>query len=174
VRVVCATHQDLKALISEGRFREDLYYRLAEIVVNIPPLRERHGDAAAAGPRLPAPLRRRSSAHLAELHRRRRARHREPRLAGQRARAAERCIKRATIMADDQRVGCDDLGLPAPGAGPRQRSADLDLRMVREQAERRPSSPRWPRQRQHRASAAEMLGVSRPTLYDLMNRLAIK
>ena len=46
VRVVCATHQDLKALIKEGRFREDLYYRLAEIVVSIPPLRERPGDAA--------------------------------------------------------------------------------------------------------------------------------
>jgi two-component system NtrC family response regulator len=46
VRIVCATHQDLKALIKEGRFREDLYYRLAEIVINIPPLRERVGDAA--------------------------------------------------------------------------------------------------------------------------------
>ena len=46
VRIVCATHQDLGALIKEGRFREDLYYRLAEIVVNIPPLRERVGDAA--------------------------------------------------------------------------------------------------------------------------------
>ena len=45
VRVVCATHQDLKNLIAEGRFREDLYYRLAEIVVNIPPLRARNGDA---------------------------------------------------------------------------------------------------------------------------------
>ena len=46
VRIVCATHQDLKALIKEGRFREDLYYRLAEIVVDIPPLRARPGDAA--------------------------------------------------------------------------------------------------------------------------------
>ncbi|MFN7197425.1 MAG: PEP-CTERM-box response regulator transcription factor, partial [Hylemonella sp.] len=46
VRVVCATHQDLKALIGEQRFREDLYYRLAEIVVNIPPLRSRAGDPA--------------------------------------------------------------------------------------------------------------------------------
>ena len=45
VRVVCATHQDLKAQIQDGRFREDLYYRLAEIVVEIPPLRERTGDA---------------------------------------------------------------------------------------------------------------------------------
>ncbi len=46
VRIVCATHQNLKKLIEEGRFREDLYYRLSEIVITIPPLRERAGDAA--------------------------------------------------------------------------------------------------------------------------------
>ena len=44
VRIVCATHQNLKKLIEEERFREDLYYRLSEIIINIPPLRERHGD----------------------------------------------------------------------------------------------------------------------------------
>src|SRR3546814_19633563 len=44
VRIVCATHQDLDQMIKDGRFREDLYYRLAEIVVRIPPLAERHGD----------------------------------------------------------------------------------------------------------------------------------
>ena len=44
-RIVCATHQDLEAMIAEGRFREDLYYRLAEIVVKIPSLAERSGDA---------------------------------------------------------------------------------------------------------------------------------
>ena len=48
VRIVCATHQDLKALSKESKFREDLYYRLAEIVVDIPPLRARIGDAASA------------------------------------------------------------------------------------------------------------------------------
>ena len=49
VRIVCATHQNLKKLIEEGRFREDLYYRLSEIVITIPPLRERMGDAGIAG-----------------------------------------------------------------------------------------------------------------------------
>ena len=44
-RIVCATHQDLDAMIADGRFREDLYYRLAEIVVKIPSLAERSGDA---------------------------------------------------------------------------------------------------------------------------------
>src|SRR5690606_23473627 len=43
-RIVCATHQNLEAMIAAGRFREDLYYRPAEIVVRIPPLAERHGD----------------------------------------------------------------------------------------------------------------------------------
>ena len=46
VRIVCATHQNLKELMEAGRFREDLYYRLSEIVVDIPPLRDRAGDAA--------------------------------------------------------------------------------------------------------------------------------
>jgi transcriptional regulator of aromatic amino acid metabolism len=58
VRIVCATHQNLKNLISEGRFREDLYYRLAEIVVNIPPLRARIRRCVPAG----ACLRRRFAA----------------------------------------------------------------------------------------------------------------
>jgi two-component system NtrC family response regulator len=44
-RIVCATHQNLEAMIADGRFREDLWYRLAEIVVKIPTLAERPGDA---------------------------------------------------------------------------------------------------------------------------------
>ena len=62
VRIVCATHQDLKALIADGRFREDLYYRLAEIVVDIPPLRDAPGDAALLAHAFVAALRRTSSA----------------------------------------------------------------------------------------------------------------
>ena len=66
VRVVCATHQDLKSLIGEKRFREDLYYRLAEIVVSVPRLR-RARRRGAAGARLPAPLRRGAASRLAQL-----------------------------------------------------------------------------------------------------------
>jgi two-component system NtrC family response regulator len=45
VRIICATHQNLEKLIEEGRFREDLYYRVSEITINIPPLKDREGDA---------------------------------------------------------------------------------------------------------------------------------
>ena len=49
IRVVCATHQDLQQLITEGRFREDLYYRLSEMTIEIPPLKDREGDAIVIG-----------------------------------------------------------------------------------------------------------------------------
>ncbi len=83
VRIVCATHQDLGALAKEGRFREDLYYRLAEIVINIPPLRERVGDAALAGACLCAALCARAEPRIAQPVRRCRARRRGAPLAGQ-------------------------------------------------------------------------------------------
>ena len=66
-RIVCATHQDLSALVKEGRFREDLYYRLAEIVINIPPLRERIGDAALLAHAFCSPLCSRTEAKFAQF-----------------------------------------------------------------------------------------------------------
>ena len=113
VRVVCATHQDLKGLIAEGRFRDDLYYRLAEIVVTIPPLRRRLGDAVLLAH---AFLRRfaQEPPQRARAVRGRRARHRAIRLARQRARAAQRGQARGHHMCEGDRVTGADLGLPSP------------------------------------------------------------
>jgi two-component system, NtrC family, response regulator len=174
VRVVCATHQDLKAQIREGRFREDLYYRLAEIVVDIPPLRERHGDAlllAQAFLRRFAAEQRRTSMSFSDDAARAIENHAWP----GNVRELLNAVKRAVIMTEGQRIGCDDIGLPAPGAGAETAdNADLDLRMVREKAERGAIVTALARANGNILRAAEMLGVSRPTLYDLMNRLAIK
>src|SRR3546814_7317713 len=63
VRIVCATHQDLDQMIKDGRFREDLYYRLAEIVVRIPPLAERHGDVTLLANHLDRKSTRLNSSH---------------------------------------------------------------------------------------------------------------
>jgi two-component system NtrC family response regulator len=172
VRVVCATHQDLKTQISEGRFREDLYYRLAEIVVNIPPLRSRNGDAVLL-------------AH-AFLRRFSQEQRRNSLQFGDDALDAIEChpwpgnvrellnaVKRASIMADGERITCDDLGLPAPaleGAA----AAELDLRTVREAAERQTIVAALARANGNIVKASELLGVSRPTLYDLMKKLALK
>ncbi len=110
VRIVCATHQDLKALSKEGRFRDDLYYRLAEIVVNVPPLRARSGDAALLAhafvrrfsfeQKRPTMTLSQEAVRAVELHS----------WPGN-IRELENSIKRAVIMADSSQISCDDVGL---------------------------------------------------------------
>ncbi|MBA4211898.1 MAG: PEP-CTERM-box response regulator transcription factor [Polaromonas sp.] len=171
VRIVCATHQDLKQLTSEGRFREDLYYRLAEIVVNIPPLRSRVGDAAllahAFTKRFSQEQNRRNLS-LSEDALRAIEAHKWP----GNIRELENCIKRATIMADGSQVTADDLGLSVPTG--EEGDASLDLRTVRDEAEKKAVIAALARSNGNVLKAAELLGVSRPTLYDLMHRLGLK
>ncbi len=173
VRVVCATHQDLKNLISEGRFREDLYYRLAEIVVNIPPLRARAGDAVLlshAFLRRFAQDQRRSNLSFTDEALRAIEQHAWP----GNVRELLNAIKRASIMAETDRLTCDDLGLRQPTTETEGGGSDLDLRAIREAAERQAIVAALARSNSNIVKASELLGVSRPTLYDLMRRLSIK
>ena len=174
VRVIGATHQDLKTLIADGRFREDLYYRLAEIVVTIPPLRARHGDAvllAHAFLRRFAQEQRRSGLTFAEDAIKAIEQHRWP----GNVRELLNALKRASIMAESDRLSCEDLGLPPPAADESNgERSDLDLRTVRENAERQAIVGALARSNGNIVKASEILGVSRPTLYDLMRRLSIK
>lgn len=170
VRIVCATHQDLKALIAEGRFREDLYYRLAEIVVEIPPIRSRQGDAALLAHAFVqrfASEQRRGSMTL-----------RPDGLAAIEAhpwpgnvRELENCIRRAVIMAEANQLGASDLGLEAPQG---EDSVAQSLRQVRDDAERSAVVRVLGRVNGNIVKAADILGVSRPTLYDLMHRFGLK
>ncbi len=173
VRVVCATHQDLKNLIAEGRFREDLFYRLAEIVINIPPLRARTGDAVLlshAFLRRFAQDQRRGSLTFSEDAIQAIEQHAWP----GNVRELLNAIKRASIMADSDRLTYLDLGLPAPLSVAAGEQSDLDLRTVREAAERQAIVAALARTNGNIAKASDMLGVSRPTLYDLMKKLSIK
>jgi two-component system NtrC family response regulator len=172
VRVVGATHQDLKARIADGRFREDLYYRLAEIVVEIPPLRERLGDPVllshafarrfATEMRRPVPTLGDDAVRALEAHR----------WPGN-VRELQNMLKRAVIMCEDDRITAPDLSLRA-ATEPADDNATLDLRTVRENAERQALITALARTDGNIVRAAEMLGISRPTLYDMMNRLQIK
>ncbi|NWG31219.1 MAG: PEP-CTERM-box response regulator transcription factor [Rhodocyclaceae bacterium] len=168
VRIVCATHQDLKALIREGRFREDLYYRLAEIVVEIPPLRNRIGDAAllahAFVRRFGAEQKR--SLTLGEDALSSIAAHSWP----GNVRELENCIKRAVIMADGNVLTAADLGL----ASHAEEEINLDLRAIREEAERKAILTALSRSNGNVVRTAELLGISRPTLYDLMHKFGLK
>lgn len=170
VRVVCATHQNLAQCIKDGRFREDLYYRLAEIVVEIPSLRQRVGDAALLAH---AFARRFAQEHgrsltLADDALRAIEAHPWP----GNIRELENRIKRATIMADGSQITALDVGFTDADGVDDDRS--LDLRVIREAAEQRAVLAALARTDGTVAKAAELLGVSRPTLYDLMHRLGLK
>lgn len=169
VRIVCATHQKLKDLCAQGRFREDLYYRLSEIVVTIPPMRQREGDAALLAHHFKNKFcaqESRSSLHFAP-----------DALAAiegyawpGNVREMENCIKRAVIMADGNTIVAEDLGLPDVDA----EESPLNLRQVRDEAEYKAIVRALARADGNIVKASEMLGVSRPTLYDLMGRHGIK
>ena len=169
VRVVCATHQDLKRLIEVGRFREDLFYRISEIAITIPPLKDREGDSVLL-----------AQAFLEKFGKQynKKSKGFSPDAASAiknhawpgNVREMENCIKRAVIMSDEARISLADLGLPAGSGEP----SLLNLRQAREIAERDAVSRAIARANGNVARAAELLGISRPTLYDLMNRFGIQ
>ena len=170
VRIVCATHQDLKSQISNGGFREDLYYRLAEIVVMIPPLRERNGDPALMAHAFVhrfASEQKRGNMTLCEEAVRTIEAHQWP----GNVRELENCIKRAVIMADGTRITREDIGLDVASPGEIE---FIDLRKVRDDAERQAIVTALGRANGNLLRTSEILGISRPTLYDLMHRLGLK
>ena len=169
VRIVCATHQNLKELASAGRFREDLYYRLSEIVITIPPLRTRIGDAALLAHHFKnrfCSQEGRSSLSFSDDAMTMIEAHPWP----GNVREMENIIKRAVIMADGPQIVADDLGL---GDSPAT-DEFMNLRQVRDEAEYKAIIKALARVDGNIVRAAELLGVSRPTLYDLMSRHGIK
>ncbi|MGE5100037.1 MAG: PEP-CTERM-box response regulator transcription factor [Deltaproteobacteria bacterium] len=169
VRIVCATHQSLKTQAEQGKFREDLYYRLAEIVVEIPPLRARAGDAALlahAFVRKFADEQRRGTMTLLPDAVQAIDRYAWP----GNVRELENVIKRAVIMADSSAISASDLGLDTGD----EESKVLNLRHVREIAEKNAVLRVLGRVNGNLSRAADLLGVSRPTLYDLMHRFGLK
>lgn len=169
VRVVCATHQDLRRRIEDGRFREDLFYRISEITINIPALKERDGDnillAHVFLEKFSKQYKKTTKSFAPDAIAAIKA-HAWP----GNVRELENCVKRAVIMSDEARIGAVDLGLPPGSAEP----SLLNLRQAREIAEREAVGRALARVSGNVARAAELLGISRPTLYDLMNRFGLQ
>ncbi len=169
VRIVCATHQNLEAMIAAGTFREDLWYRLAEIVVRIPALAERIGDATLLANHfvqkfareLQRPVRGLAPDALAAIG--------NWHWPGN-VRELENRVKRAVIRAENPRISAEDLDL---GGG----EDDLEifnLKSVRESADRKAIRLALARTENNISGAAKLLGVSRPTFYDLMRQYDIE
>ena len=169
IRIICATHQNLQTLISEGKFRLDLYYRISELTINIPPLREREGDAITIATAL---LRR-----FCELHNKKiksfskeAARAIETYPWPGNIRELENKIKRAVIMTDDAQISFDDLEL--------EQNVDVsmpfNLKEVRETAESQAIRRALTHTNNNISNAAKLLGVTRPTLYVLFAKYGIQ
>jgi two-component system NtrC family response regulator len=168
-RVVAATNVDLKKAIVEGRFREDLYYRLAVVVVNLPPLREREDDIRV----LAHDFLRRSAAKAGkdglsfnQEALRALSSHSWP----GNVRELDNRVKRAVIMAEGRRLKSEDLEL----GGPLGTAHGTSLKEARESVEREMIQRALRKHSGKIAPAALELGVSRPTFYELMEKLGIQ
>ncbi len=170
-RIVCATHQDLDAMTKDGRFREDLYYRLAEIVVQIPSLAERPGDAVLLARHFTSKFARELNASLRGLAPDALEAVDSYAWPGN-VRELENRIKRAVIMADGKMIGARDLELAIEDEGA-VGGAAINLRAARESADRKAIHQAMTRSENNISAAAKLLGISRPTLYDLMKQYGI-
>lgn len=164
VRIVCATHRDMDAMIADGSFREDLWYRLAEMVVRLPALAERPGDAVLLARHF---LRRHAPALNPEV--RGLAPDAAEAIAGWswpgNVRELENRVKRALVMAEGRLVGAADLDLPTMAA---HAPLPVNLRAAREAADRAAIAQALAQADGNMSATARLLGISRPTLYDLM------
>lgn len=166
VRVVCATNQNPADLIKEGLFREDLYYRVSEITINIPPYRDREeGRLILARTLLQkyCKAQKRAINGFADDAIQAIESYSWP----GNVRELENKIKGAVIMADGKMVTAMDLGLQ-DGDG-----ESLNLREVRQHAESKAIRVALTKSYGNISRAAEMLGITRPTLYDLLNKYGL-
>lgn len=169
VRVVCATNKDLQQLISEQKFRQDLYFRVGEVTINVPPLRERKGGATVLAHAMlrkfsgvqGKPKRGFSEQALAAL---------EAYNWPGNVRELENKVKTAMIMAEGTMITPEDLGLKETSAS----ELLFNLKEVRTRAERQAIQQALSITDGNISRTAELLGVSRPTLYDLMEKYGIR
>ena len=169
VRIICATHQNLEDQISKEKFRLDLYYRISEIVIDIPPLREREGDAITI-----------ATAFLKRyclLHNKKIKNFSSEASAAIEAyswpgniRELENKIKRAVILSDDINITYNDLEL--------EKNTDtamhVNLKEVRESAEIIAIKKALIHSNNNVSNTAKLLGVTRPTLYSLFEKYRIQ
>lgn len=167
-RIVCATHRNLEEMIAEGSFREDLYYRLAEIVIKIPTLAERPGDAVLLAKHFLTTFAAKMNPAVKGL---------SPDALGAidrwtwpgNVRELENRMKRAVIMADGKLVTAADLDIGDDDDGDCN-SGQINLKAVRDAADRKAIRRAIARTEGNISNAAKLLGISRPTLYDLIKQ----
>ncbi len=171
VRIICATHQNIQTLIDAGSFREDLYYRVSEMVIDIPPLREREGDAIVIAKALLTRYSEHENKPIKDFTTEAKQAIETYHWPGN-IRQLENNIKRAVVMADDAYVGLQDLAIQSNMG--EEDALPLNLKQVREQAETIAIKRALVHAGNNVSHAAKLLGVTRPTLYTLFNKYGIE
>ncbi len=168
-RIICATHQDLTKFIEEGRFREDLYYRISEITIQIPSLKERKDDALLLAKVFLARFNKEFGKSIKGFDKQS-VRAIEAYDWPGNVRELESRIKRAIIMADNVYITLGDLELSAAD----DEVAPFNLRQVRESAEKQAIQRAMLNADDNVSEAAKLLGVTRPTLYNFLEKYKIR
>jgi two-component system NtrC family response regulator len=170
VRVICATHKDLHELIRQTDFREDLYYRIGEVSISIPSLKDREGD--------PLLLARVFLERISKQQGKKGHRFSKDAMAAIESyawpgnvRELENRVKRAVIMAEHKQITAADLEL---GGNSPDELATFNLREIRDRSDRKAITRALNHVGGKISQAAELLGVSRPTMYDLLRKFGLK
>jgi two-component system NtrC family response regulator len=168
--VICATHKDLHELIRNNQFREDLYYRISEVTIGIPALKERDGD--------PLLLARVFLERISRQQGKKGHRFSPDAMAAienygwpGNVRELENRVKRAVIMAESKQITAQDLEL---GGGSPEELATFNLREIRDRCDRQAVQRALYHVGGKVSQAADLLGISRPTMYDLLRKFDLK
>lgn len=167
VRVICATHRDLHEMVKQETFREDLFYRVGEISIMIPPLRDREDDVILLAKTFLSQYRDDYAAKIKGFS--------EDAMAAMRAhswngniRELQNKLKSAVVLAEGTHITAEDLGLHVPSHDSQPQV--FNLREVREAAESKAIRQAYLQAEQNISKTADLLGVTRPTLYSLIDK----
>ncbi|TQV71742.1 PEP-CTERM-box response regulator transcription factor [Exilibacterium tricleocarpae] len=167
VRVICATNKNLPEMVRDGTFREDLYYRICEMEINVPPLRERQGDKILISRHILKRIAKDQSQNITGF-----TREAVEAIEGYswpgNIRELENKLKRAVIMCEEKSISPIDLGLHSA------ENIDINLRQVRQKAEKAAIQRALAISDNNISATAKLLGVTRPTLYDLLKKYDIQ
>ncbi|MBE6223180.1 MAG: sigma-54-dependent Fis family transcriptional regulator [Bacteroidales bacterium] len=167
IRLICATNMDLEQLVREGRFREDLYYRINTVHIALPALRERKEDIVPLAERFIAQFAEKYHRPLTGLDESAKAVLESARWSGN-IRELQNCIEKAVILSDGKELTPKDIQ-PESASIP----AGTTIKAVSEAEEERLVRQAMDRTNGNISAAAKMLGVSRPTLYAKLKKYGL-
>ena len=169
IRLICATNMDLEQLVREGRFREDLYYRINTVHINLPPLRERREDIVPLAQLFLERFSQKYHRHLTGLDNSAKVALESAWWSGN-IRELQNCIEKAVILSDGTELTAKDIQLEQSKQGT---STSGTLRALNESEEERLVREAMERSNGNISVAAKMLGISRPTMYAKLKKYGL-